>query len=198
MQMKISAAALAVVAATTVAVLAHSGATGVVKQRMDAMGQMGKATEALTKIMRGQQAYDAATVKAHAATIKSHAGDSLTALFPEGSTDHPSEALPEIWSNWDEFVELARRLEVLANGLEAASENGLMSDGDRPMSDMGSMMGSNGGSMMMDGSSMMGSGMMEAEMPNPEMLAQMPTDGVFNMMAQTCTACHTDFRIEKQ
>jgi cytochrome c556 len=192
MQMKISAAALAVVAVTTVAALAHGGATGVVKQRMDAMGHMGKATEALTKIMRGQQPYNAETVESHAAAIGSHAGESLTGMFPEGSNEPPSEALPAIWMDWDRFVDLANRLEILAEGLEAAAANGLMTG------DTGSMMGTDGGDSMMDGGSMMGGGMMEGEIPNPEMLAQMPADAVFNLMAQTCSACHTDFRIEKE
>jgi cytochrome c556 len=28
-------------------------------------------------------------------------------------------------------------------------------------------------------------------------LAAMPADGVFNMVAQSCSACHTKFRLEK-
>ena len=198
MHMKISITALAVIATTTVAAIAHSGATGVVKERMDAMGEMQNSLETLTKIMRGQQEYDAAAVKAHAATIKSHAGESLTEKFPEGSTDHPSEALPAVWTDWERFSELAQRLETLAGGLESAAENIPAAGGDRTEESMGSMMGTEGGGMMMDGESMMGGGMAGNEMPDPEMLAQMPADAVFNMMAQACSECHTDFRVEKE
>lgn len=201
MKIKFYFIAGAMVAATVVTAFAHSGATGIVKKRMDAMSDMGKATESLTKIMRGKQAYDAETVRTHAATIRSHAGTALIELFPEGSDGHPSEALPAIWSDWDRFSDLAQRLETLAAGLEAAAPNGLMADGEMPADDMGSMMGTDGGDIMKDGGSMMGNGMMDGgmmgdEMPDPKMLTQMPADAVFNMMAQTCSSCHTDFRLE--
>ncbi len=29
-------------------------------------------------------------------------------------------------------------------------------------------------------------------------IAQMPADGLFNMVAQTCSACHSKFRVEKK
>jgi cytochrome c556 len=197
MKPKSYAAAIALVTATAIAAFAHGGATGIVKERMDAMDEMGKATESLTKIMRGQERYDAAAVAGHAATIKSHAGDALTALFPEGSDTSPSEARPEIWSEWDRFVGLAQRLDTLAGGLEAAAANGLAANGSTANS-MGMMMGtSDAGMSMMGGGAMMGGGM-DRNMPDPEMLAQMPADAVFAMMAQTCSACHTDFRLESR
>ena len=197
MKTKMIVTASAVVVATAVTAFAHGGAMGVVKERMDAMGAMGKATESLAKIMRGQQDYDAKAVRSHAATIKSHAGESLTKMFPEGSNEKPSEALPSIWTNWERFVDLANRLEKFAGGLEAAAGNGLMANGEHSSGNMTAMMGTdNGGSMM--GGSAMGGGMMGEDMPNPDTLAQMPADAVFNMMAQTCSACHSDFRIEKE
>ena len=58
------------------------------------------------------------------------------------------------------------------------------------------MMGNSG--MMGEGSGMgsgMGSQVMEM---NPEQWANMPVDGVFNMLTQTCSACHTRFRLEKK
>lgn len=35
-------------------------------------------------------------------------------------------------------------------------------------------------------------------MMTAEQLAAMPADGVFNMVAQTCSSCHTKFRLEKK
>lgn len=198
MKPKSYVAAIAMVTATAIAAFAHGGATGIVKERMDAMDEMGKATESLTRIMRGQERYDAATVAGHAATIKSHAGDALTALFPEGSDTAPSEARPEIWSEWDRFVGLAQRLETLAGGLEAAAANGLAANGGSTANSMGMMMGTpDTGMTMMGGGAMMGGGI-DRNMPNPEMLAQMPADAVFTMTAQTCSACHTGFRLESR
>lgn len=185
----ITAVAAIAVAATTVAAFAHGGATGVVKERMDAMGAMQKATKALTEMMRGQTQYDAAAVREHAVTIRSHAGEAMTDLFPEGSNGMPSEARDEVWSDWDQFSALADRLERLSKGLEKAA-------GNQPGGDAGSASGT---ASMMGSHSMMGTSMMggDADMPNDEMLAQMPADAVFGMVAQTCSACHTQFRIEK-
>ena len=181
---------------------AHGGATGIVKERMQAMEVMGDAVKTLAAMMSGETDYDAATVREKAVTIREHAGDAITRLFPEGSGGEPSEAKPGIWSDWEEFAALAMQLETYAEGLEQAAGNGLMHGGGAPgagnmMGTGNGMMGSGSG-MMGGGSGMMGGGMMGAVgAPNAEALAAMPADGVFAMMTQTCSACHTKFRAEK-
>ncbi|WP_170325366.1 c-type cytochrome [Ruegeria arenilitoris] len=170
-------------------VFAHGGATGVVKERMDGMGVMKEAMKVLTPMMRGQVEYDAAVVHERAEDISHHAGEALTRLFPEGSLDAPSEAKPEIWQDWAAFSAMADQLRVTADGLAEASENGLMMAGETNA--VGGMMGGQGGSMM--GGDMMGAGAGSGMMD----LSQMPADGVFTMMGQVCSACHTRFRIEK-
>lgn len=188
--------------------LAHGGATGIVKERMDGMMAMSEAIKSLSAMMRGDTEYDANAVRESADVIKSHAGEALTALFPEGSVSDVSEAKSDIWSEWETFSAYANRLDVYAEGLAAAADNGLMHE-DRPsvtggQSDMmgssDNMMGSSTtmGSGMM-GSGMGGNGMMgdAANMMDADQLAQMPADGVFNMLTQTCSACHTQFRAEK-
>ena len=119
---KLAGAGLAALITTAVA-LAHGGATGIVKERMDAMGVMGDSVKTLSAMMRGETKYDEAVVRKEAARIKAHGGKAMTGLFPEGTDGAPSEAKPEIWSNWDEFETLAKRLEVLATGLDAAAAN---------------------------------------------------------------------------
>lgn len=192
---------------------AHGSATGIVKERMEAMESMGDAVKKLAAMMRGETEYSAASVKAEAGTIRQHAGEAITKLFPEGSAGEPSEARPEIWSNWDEFSALATQLETLAGGLEAAAGNGLMHGNGGPgagnMMGQGSgMMGSGsgmmgggsgmmGGGMMGSGSPMAGGGLMGANgVPDADALAAMPADGVFAMTVQTCSACHTKYRAE--
>ncbi|WP_417462936.1 c-type cytochrome [Kordiimonas sp.] len=177
----------AITFAGTVGVLAHGGATGIVKDRMDGMMAMGDAVKSLSDMFRAGT-YDAETVKAGAAIIKQHSGEQLLALFPEGSGGMPSEAKPAVWTDWDAFSGLANDLAALADALSANADN---PDGNMP---------GNGGGMMgggMSGSSTMGGGMMGGQqMPDAEMLAQMPVEGVFNMAVQTCAACHSKFRIE--
>lgn len=161
-------------------VLAHGGATGIVKQRMDHMETVGDAMKTLTAMMRGKLDYDAAEVRSLAGTIADHGGESLTELFPEGSLDKPTEALPAIWQDWDRFTDLARQLTDYATALVDAAGN------DRPP------VGSSG--------AMSGQGMMMGETPagpSVEHLSRMPPDAAFQHMAQVCAACHQDFRKEK-
>ncbi|WP_170387876.1 c-type cytochrome [Ruegeria atlantica] len=178
-----------VLAVATQSVFAHGGATGVVKERMDGMGVMKEAMKVLTPMMRGQVDYDASVVRERSEDISRHAGEALTKLFPEGSLDAPSEAKPEIWQDWEAFSALADQLRVMADGLAKASENGLMMAGDAPA--VGEMMGGQSGSMM--GGSKMGTGAGTDMMD----LSQMPADGVFTLMGQVCSACHTRFRVKK-
>jgi cytochrome c556 len=189
------AAATVVVAASAVA-YAHTGATGIYKERMDAMSAMGDAVKQIADMMRGQTDYNAERVREGARVIRSHAGEAMTELFPEGTTEMPSEARAEIWTDWSTFSALAEQLAVQAEGLERAAENGLAMSGGAasPMMDgQSSMMGTGQTGMM--GTAMMGGqpGMMDAEQ-----LASMPVDGVFAMVAQTCSSCHTKFRLEKK
>ena len=186
---KITVHAALFVTSAAIAAYAHGGATGIVKERMDAMSAMGKAVKTIVPMMRGETEYDANAVRSAAGTIGSHAGGDLTELFPEGSGGAPSESKEAVWSNWSEFSELAERLEIYADGLARAADNGKMSEGQTDMSST-AMMGSN---------SMMGSetGVMHGAMTADD-IAAMPVDGAFAMVSQVCSACHTLFRAESK
>ena len=121
----ITAAAVTFVALGAVA-FAHSGASGIYKERMDAMAAMGKVVKDLSAIMRGEADYDAAKIQEGARLIQSHAGEAMTLQFPEGTTDKPSEARVEIWSDWDTFSELAKQLQINAEGLESFTATSLL------------------------------------------------------------------------
>lgn len=169
----IAAACLAVAIGTGTA-FAHGDATGIVKERMDAMDSMGKAVKALSEMFRGGTPFDAAEVSRQAAAIAVHGGEAMTRLFPEHSISGPSEARPEIWTDWDRFSALAGQLSDFAGALAKAADN------PRPQ---GGMMG--------------GQGMMGQSGPTPEMLAAMPPDAAFMHLVETCSACHQDFRKAK-
>lgn len=173
----------AITAALAMGAWAHSGATGVVKERMDAMKSMGKAVKAIKPMMTGEAAYDADAVRKAARTIAAQAGDEMTALFPEGSDEAPSEVLPTVWSDQERFEDLAEALQKAALGLEKAAGNGRQAG-------QGGMMGQ--GDMMGDQSGMMGQG----GTMSADHIGQMPADGAFTMMAQVCSACHDRFREE--
>lgn len=169
------------------AVFAHSGATGIVKQRMDGMVALRDAVREVTPIMRGQVDYDADAVMDFARVVQEHAGEAMTELFPEGSGGMPSEARDTVWSDWEDFEKLAMDLEVLGQALESSAKKGL-SAGDTAETSMSTdLMGAGMGSMM---------GMSETEEMDIEALASMSTEDLFAQIGQTCSACHTKYRAE--
>jgi cytochrome c556 len=113
----ISAMGIAIVGALMAgSISAHEHATGVVKERMDAMESMAKAMKAITRRIRENR--DVEQVKADARSIHSFAR-TMTSLFPPRSNQHPSEARGSIWQNWSDFEAKAKLLaaesEKLAN-----------------------------------------------------------------------------------
>jgi len=194
---KTTIVAAVLIAGTAVTAFAHSGATGIVKERMDAMLAMGKAVKTVAPMMRGETAYDAETVRDAARLFQQHAGESMTKLFPEGTGGMPSEAKDEVWTDWERFAALASQLEEYSEGLERAADNGLGGMSGNTSMDGASMMG--GGSMMggdttmMGGSTMMGRG----DMMDAAAIAEMPADAAFAMTTQVCSACHERFRSEE-
>lgn len=184
------------IASLSVTAFAHSDATGVVKERMEAMKSMGDAVKRIKPMMSGEATYDSKAIREAAQAIADKAGEAMTVKFPEGSTDHPSEVLPRTWEEWERFTALADELEMAAKGLGLAADNGLHGD-EHMMNSESGMMGGN----MMGGQSGMMSGMMMGDGSFPdsltlEQIGQMPADGVFMMVMNTCSACHDSYRLK--
>ena len=92
---------------------AHSGATGIVKERMDGMMAMGKALGTVADMFKGKTAFDADQVAVAAKIVEGHAA-AMGSLFPD--TKHSregkgTEALPSIWENKQDFLAIAKALE---------------------------------------------------------------------------------------
>ena len=100
--------------------VAHKGATGIVKQRMDAMKAVADATKTVAQMVKGQTAFDANLAASAAEEIKGHASN-MADLFPQDSLDHPSEALPAIWKDWAKFTEIAGQLTAASAELAATA-----------------------------------------------------------------------------
>lgn len=145
-------------------VIAHRDATGIVKQRMDAMEDMGRAMKALRAMMRGSQLYDAERVRTYAKVIAGHGDRKLTALFPEGSLQSPTRAKSSIWDDWERFAAMARELAVHAVALADAASN------ERP------------------------GGASPPEEPAARERAAMSPDAVFTRLQKNCADCHRAFR----
>ncbi len=100
---------------------AHSGATGIVKQRMDVMEDVGAVMKELGAMVKGEVSFDASTVSSRAGDLKAHAAG-MPGLFPEGSIHGPSEALPAIWEDFERFSKIASDLESAAEALSSVTE----------------------------------------------------------------------------
>ncbi|WP_420412338.1 c-type cytochrome [Roseibium sp.] len=116
-------AALAVCLASAI-VFAHSSATGIVKERMDAMEAIGGNMKLAGQMLRGQKPYDAVELSRAAQAIAENSGDKITRLFPEGSLMPPTEARPEIWQDWDKFAGFSNDMKAAASELAIKAGEG--------------------------------------------------------------------------
>jgi len=108
------------VAAIASGALAHSGATGIVKERMDGMTALATSMKSLVGMSKSGEINLANVVEA-AKVIQSHSGDAMTTRFPEGSLPKVSEATPAIWTDWDRFSKIAQDLHDAASLMEDAA-----------------------------------------------------------------------------
>ncbi len=107
--------------------LAHKGATGVVKERMDLMDLQAKQMKLLNAMAKGKRPFDAAKA-AHAARDIGLTTRKIPEMFPKGTDAPPSEARAEIWEDWDTFIgdaeAAAKAAEALATTLEGETSAG--------------------------------------------------------------------------
>jgi len=90
--------ALCILSSLAIVTQAHEGAEGVIKDRMDRF----KANKESMKAIKGNLGGDASVIAKEALAIQDWANQ-MTDFFPEGSTQSPSEALPAIWENFEDF-----------------------------------------------------------------------------------------------
>lgn len=88
------------------------------------MKEIGGAAKALGDMAGGKAAYDGAAAEAAKATIVDHAGQ-IGAKFEKNPTDPGSEAKPEVWSSWDDFLTKATALQETAKALDTSSADSI-------------------------------------------------------------------------
>ncbi len=123
---KIAMAGLAAISIGGLA-FAHSGATGIVKERMDSMKSIGGSMKAISKLDWGSPKTARIALERDAKSIAMHASH-IVKMFPENSIKGPSEAISAIWEKPDEFAKLAEALETRAAELAAIART--ISSGD--------------------------------------------------------------------
>ena len=100
--------------------LAHSGATGIVKERMDMFKRSQKNLKAIKSQVRSE---DYGSIAKLADEIREWAVK-MPEYFPEGSNIKPSEASPMIWEEFSGFKRAAMKNETATKKLIAAAEAG--------------------------------------------------------------------------
>lgn len=190
--------------------VAHTGATGVVLDRMNGMTAMKETVAELAPMMQGAVPYDTFIVSEGASVIASHAGETMLSLFPEGSLEGVTYAKPEIWAKWQQFAALAEELETYADALAEAAPNGLQPA--TPAS--GDMAGMDHSGMIMSPASEEERGFTVAELMgyaeasrdvsvarsniDPASLeldlTALAADDLFKRISATCSSCHAQYR----
>jgi len=106
----------------------HSGAEGIVKERMDAMTDMGEKSKLVADMFKGRSEFDRNAVADAADAFVSH-GARMAELFPdtkESRTGSNTDALPRIWEEWDEFkqyiIEFTEHSESLKNTVSTSED----------------------------------------------------------------------------
>lgn len=112
--------ALVTICAASIA-FAKDGVTNeAVIARTDAMQLIRQSTKTLGSMVQGKRAFDSVQAT-QAATLMAVTAADIPALFEAQETDPKSEAKPEIWSNWDDFVDKATALKTGAEALDSSS-----------------------------------------------------------------------------
>lgn len=89
--------------------------------REELMELVGKNTGVLGDMAQGKTAFDAAQAEAAKVALV-EAADKIEATFAEpGATDPVSEAKPEIWTNWEDFLVKTKPMGEAAGAMDVAS-----------------------------------------------------------------------------
>lgn len=119
----------------SIAAVAHDGVENeVVKARMDAMKEIGGAMKVLGTMAKGAVEFDAVAAQAAVDAVADQSA-MVPVLFEAQETDPMSEAKPEIWANWDDFV-------AKSNALNAAATSVSITDASSIPAALGAMGGS--------------------------------------------------------
>ena len=97
---------------------------GPIRDRHELMETQGEEAENINMALSGAEGMDTGIIQRDAQAIAVSAAR-IPSLFPKGSTDPNSRALPVIWEKWDDFVNLAKELEHNAQSLSNAAGQGL-------------------------------------------------------------------------
>ena len=89
--------------------------------RSELMKMVGMNTGILGNMAGGKEPFDAAKAEGAKAALIEAAGKIEATFMEQGAADPVSEAKPEIWANWDDFLIKAKALGDAAGAVDVAS-----------------------------------------------------------------------------
>jgi cytochrome c556 len=89
--------------------------------RSDLMKMVGMNTGILGNMAGGKEPFDAAKAEGAKAALIDAAAKIEATFMDQGAADPASEAKPEIWANWDDFLAKAKALGDAAGAVDVAS-----------------------------------------------------------------------------
>ena len=114
---------LGIVMAGSVAFAAATDPDVIARQKM--MGENGAAMKVLGGMASGDVTFDAVAAAAALKSLVDDAAAIPVAFKNQGAADPKSAAKPEIWTNWDDFLQNAAALGTAAAAVDATSLDGL-------------------------------------------------------------------------
>jgi cytochrome c556 len=95
-----------------------------VEYRQGVMNVLGWNMKAMSNMMKGKVPFDQQVFSDHAKDLASASGLNLMPGFPEDSESDESDALPEIWMEFDDFEAKYKKLGEAARNLSEAAVKG--------------------------------------------------------------------------
>lgn len=95
------------------------------KARSDLMKTVGMNTKVLGDMAGGKAPFDAAAAEAAKANLLAALAQVGTAFEAEGDLDPASEAKPEIWTNWEDFLKKGEALNAAVTAVDVSSLDGI-------------------------------------------------------------------------
>jgi len=89
--------------------------------RAELMQTIGKNIGIIGDMAGGKTAFDAAAAEAAKAALVEATGKMEATFKEQGAADPASEAKPEIWANWEDFLKKDKSASDAANALDVAS-----------------------------------------------------------------------------
>ncbi|ULJ73673.1 c-type cytochrome [Rhizobium gallicum] len=138
-------------------------------------------TKTISGMFKEPATYSSAEFKRAADAIRDKSGDVLIGHFAVEAADPKSKAKPNIVEERERFDRLANDLKAYATALDKAADK-------NPAAMMESM--------RMKPGEPMGGGPFGTHVRDEAQLSSIPAEHAFHLMLQTCTTCHSRFRMD--